>query len=55
MPTDYPQTAQTIEAAKKNAAIERALNIPAIGWDVDEDGLVQHDVRKNADRLKRPA
>lgn len=54
--SDYPQTAHTIETAKRNAAIERVMNIPDIGWDVNEDGIVQHDVRKNADRvLARPA
>jgi hypothetical protein len=52
---DYPQTDATVESAKRSAAAERKLNIPLIGWDVDEDGIVQHDVRKNADRLRRPA
>ncbi len=55
MTREYPQTEETIATAKRNAAIERALNMPAIGWFVDEDGIVQHDVRKNADRLRRPA
>lgn len=52
---DYPRTPDTLAAAKRAAAAERAANIPDIGWDVNEDGIVQHDVRKNADRLKRPA
>lgn len=50
-----PSTPESVEACKLAAAEERARNVPAIGWDVDEDGIVQHEVRKQIDRVQRSA
>lgn len=53
--SDYPRTDETLERAKVSAALERWLNVPVIGCDVNKDGILQLDVRRNADLCKRPA